>query len=74
METFTLGVAIEQLRAGKSVARQGWNANHKLMMQVTDANSKMTQNYVYMTTAQGALVPWVCSQTDLLATDWFVTE
>lgn len=28
--------------------------------------------YVTMKTAQGTVVPWLCSQTDLLATDWEV--
>jgi len=28
--------------------------------------------YVLMHTADGAFVPWLCSQTDLLATDWGV--
>ena len=42
-----------------------------LMLQVPDAHSKMTLPYVYIMTAQGDLVPWLCSQTDLLATDWF---
>lgn len=26
--------------------------------------------YIMMYTADGAFVPWLCSQTDLLATDW----
>ena len=26
--------------------------------------------YVMMKTADGSFVPWLCSQTDLLATDW----
>lgn len=30
--------------------------------------------YVMMRTAQGAFVPWLCSQTDLLATDWEEVE
>lgn len=67
-----LGQVIEVLRAGKIVSRRGWNAHHKLGLQVPDANSANTQPYVYMITAQGARVPWVCSQTDLLATDWIV--
>ena len=28
--------------------------------------------YVMMRTAQGDFVPWLCSQTDLLAEDWVV--
>ncbi len=30
--------------------------------------------HVDMWTAQGDLVPWLCSQTDLLATDWEIVE
>lgn len=41
-----------------------------LAYQTPDANSKMTLPYIYMKTADGGLVPWLCSQTDLLAEDW----
>lgn len=30
--------------------------------------------HVDMWTAQGDLVPWLCSQTDLLATDWQIAN
>jgi hypothetical protein len=43
-----------------------------LALQVPDANSKMTLPYVYMKTVLGDLVPWLCSQTDLLADDWVI--
>lgn len=74
-ETFnmqeTIGWAVKQLRNGSRVARSGWNGkNMYLELQVPDTNSKMTLPYVYMKTAQGDLVPWLCSQTDLLAIDW----
>lgn len=66
-----IGWAIEQMQNGQKVQRSGWNGkNMYLMLQVPDAHSKMTLPYVYMFTAQGDLVPWLCSQTDLLATDW----
>ena len=67
----TIGWAVKQLHHGQRVARSGWNgANMYLELQVPNVNSKMTLPYVYMRTAQGDLVPWLCSQTDLLATDW----
>lgn len=67
----TIGWAVKQLQNGSRVARAGWNGkNMYLELQVPDVNSKMTLPYVYMRTAQGDLVPWLCSQTDLLATDW----
>lgn len=66
-----IGEAIHLLRNGHKVGRAGWNGkNMYLMLQVPDDHSKMTLPYVYMYTAQGDLVPWLCSQTDLLATDW----
>lgn len=71
MDINTIGWAIKQLHDGGWVRRKGWNGKGMyLALQVPDANSKMTLPYVYMYTAQGDLVPWLCSQTDLLATDW----
>lgn len=68
---FGIGQAVNELREGSRVARAGWNGkNMYLELQVPDAHSKMTLPYVYMRTVQGDLVPWLCSQTDLLATDW----
>jgi hypothetical protein len=66
-----IGQAVYALRIGQKVARAGWNGKSMyLELQVPDANSKMTEPYVYMRTAQGGLIPGVCSQADLLAADW----
>jgi hypothetical protein len=66
-----IGWAIKQMHNGGRVRRAGWNGKGMwLALQVPDAHSKMQLPYVYMSTAQGQLVPWLCSQTDLLATDW----
>lgn len=66
-----IGWAVNQMQNGRRVARSGWNGkNMYLELQVPDAHSKMTLPYIYMRTAQGDLVPWLCSQTDLLAFDW----
>lgn len=65
------GWAIKQMRDGSRVARAGWNGKGMwLALQVPDAHSKMTLPYIYMNTAQGDLVPWLASQTDILSTDW----
>jgi len=75
MAQHDIGWAVAQLWNGNRVSRQGWNGKHMyLQLQIPDAQSKMTLPYVYMRTAQGDLVPWLCSQTDLLATDWDVPE
>lgn len=68
-----IGQAIYEMRNGNAVARNGWNGkNMYLKLQIPGSNSKMTLPYVYMYTAQSELVPWVCSQTDLLADDWLI--
>lgn len=71
MEKHDIGWAVKQMVDGTRVARAGWNGKGMwLALQVPDANSKMGLPYVYMRTAHGPLVPWLCSQTDLLAEDW----
>jgi Protein of unknown function (DUF2829) len=75
-EQFGIGEAVKLMRAfGKRVRRAGWNGKGMwLQLQVPDRQSKMTLPYVYMKTAQDDLVPWVCNQADLLATDWELAD
>lgn len=81
------GQAIEALKAGKRVARDGWNGKGLwLELQTPDAHSKMTLPYIYMNypsapasdTAPSnhinARVPWLASQTDMLGEDWCVVS
>lgn len=66
-----IGKAVKEMWDGQRVARAGWNGKGMwLALQVPDEHSKMGLPYVYMRTVDGKLVPWLCSQTDLLATDW----
>jgi len=70
---FAIGQAVKEMQLGERVRRAGWNGKGMyLELQVPDEHSKMTLPYVYMRTVQGDLVPWLCSQTDLLAIDWEV--
>lgn len=72
MNTFNFGNALEILKSGLSVARLGWNGpGQSITMQVPDECSKMSLPYLYILTVQGHLVPWLASQTDLLAEDWY---
>ena len=71
MEGFEIGEALRELRLGNHVTRAGWNGRGQYLgLQVPDENSANTLPYVYIITVQGKRVPWICSQTDLLATDW----
>ena len=77
---FDIGQAVMYLRMGRRVRRTGWNGkNMYLKLHVPDFDSKMDRPFVYIKPPAGAdgwetggFVPWVCSQTDLLATDWEV--
>ena len=65
------GGALLALHNGHSVFREGWNGKFMhLKLQHPDSRSKMTLPYMYLSTVSGELVPWVASQTDLLAEDW----
>jgi len=72
------GWAISMLKCGRKVTRNGWNGwNGKGMwlgLRIPDENSQMTLPYIYMSTVQGKLVPWLASQTDMLAEDWRLVE
>lgn len=74
-ELHDFGYALAWLKSGLKVSRRGWNGkNMWLALQIPDENSKMTLPYVYMKTVQGDLVPWLASQTDILANDWYTPE
>jgi len=65
------GNVLVYLREGISCYREGWNGKGQFIsLQIPDENSKMTLPYIYISTVDGNLVPWLASQTDLLAEDW----
>jgi hypothetical protein len=74
------GYALDALKEGVKVARSGWNGKGMwLLLQRPDANSKMTHPYIYIEYPEGHVaypngsrVPWLASQTDLLADDWLI--
>jgi hypothetical protein len=73
IKNLNFGQAIEALKQGKRVAREGWNGKGMwLNLQMPDLHSKMTLPYIYMFTADKNLVPWLASQTDVLAEDWVI--
>jgi hypothetical protein len=81
MEYKDFGWAIIQLKAGKKVSREGWNGKGLwLELQIPTELSKMTLPYIYMCypdnakTTPGCKVPWLASQTDMLADDWNIVE
>lgn len=74
-----IGWAVKQLHDGQRIRRAGWNGKGMWLTLVTDWNGNLglpsedwagSLPFVMMYTADRRTVPWLCSQTDLLATDW----
>lgn len=82
----TIGWAVKQMQDGQKVRRAGWNGTEMFLFLVPGSTFAVNrppllgiypegtkinyQPHVDMRTAQGTVVPWNCSQSDLLATDW----
>lgn len=74
-----IGWAVEQMRDGQLVRRSGWNGKG-MWIRLLDRphfDSRIPEDlglgclpFVIMKTADNKLVPWLCSQIDLLALDW----
>lgn len=80
------GQALELLKDGKQVAREGWNGKGMFLFLVPGSTFKANRapllgiypegteiNYlphIDMKTADGKVVPWLASQSDVLADDW----
>lgn len=80
------GEALHLVKYGKRVARKGWNGKGMFIFLVPGSTFEVNRppllgiypagtviNYhahIDMRTADGQIVPWLASQTDLLAEDW----
>lgn len=82
----SFGMAIEALRIGKKVSRKGWNGKGMWLSHVEPYNNHQFDliekpgaegtflPYIGMKTADNGYVPWLASQTDMLAYDWHIVE
>ena len=49
--------------------------NREPLMSILGEGTEVNYHgHVDMRTANGQIVPWLCSQTDMLAEDWMVVE
>lgn len=83
---FGFSVALHALRKGVLVARKGWNGKNMFIFLVPGSQFEVNRapllgifpegtkinyrSHIDMKTADGSIVTWVASQTDLLAGDW----
>ena len=84
----TFGHALELLQRGKLMARTGWNGKGMFIFLVPGSTFTVNRApllgiypegtvidyhaHIDMRTATGEIVPWLASQTDVLAADWCV--
>ena len=84
------GQALEKIKQGEKVAREGWNGKGMFIFLVPGSKFKVNRPpllgiypegteveyhaHIDMKTAQGYVVPWLASQADLLAEDWVEVE
>jgi hypothetical protein len=83
-QQITFGAAVEALKQGKRLARSGWNGKGMWLEYVAsyDYNPNGTGYslgckklpWIGMKTADNSFVPWLASQTDILAEDWVIVE
>lgn len=86
----SFGHALAALKAGDKVARAGWNGKGMFLFLVPGSTFNVNRaplmgiypegteiNYhahIDMKTADDQVVPWLASQTDMLADDWQIVE
>jgi hypothetical protein len=74
--------ALEHVRHGKKIARDGWNGKHMWVQYFSPTaafgnNNVLTHPFLVIEYPKGhpaypngSCVPWLASQTDILAEDW----
>lgn len=78
VEVMAFGAALDALKAGKRVARIGWDNMHLFAVKdwVYAAHSSLpgtnTAPFIAMKTADDKVVPWLNSHTDAFALDWTI--
>lgn len=87
-ENRDFGWAINQLKAGNKVSRAGWNGKKMFLFLVPGSTFQVNRRpllgiypegttitycpHIDMKTADDKVVPWLASQTDVLAEDWCI--
>ena len=85
VNTFSFGEAIKYIKRGMKVARKGWNGKGMFLEYVDPYMNRQFQlietnpagtflPWIGIKTADNGFVPWIASQTDMLAEDWVFYE
>lgn len=82
--------ALTEIKKGKRLQRAGWNGkgmfvflvpgsnftvNREPLLSILGEGTNVTYHpHIDLRTADGSIVPWLASQTDIMADDWSVVE
>lgn len=85
---FGFDLAVRAVKRGHKVARAGWNGKDMFLFMVPERISRAYESplntmveagamvkrraYIAMRTANGEVVPWHATQSDILEQDWFI--
>jgi Protein of unknown function (DUF2829) len=88
--TLTFSEVLEHLKAGALLTRRAWNGKGQFIYLVDGSKFEVNRPplagifpegteityrpHIDIRTVDGSCVPWIASQSDLLADDWEVTE
>jgi len=86
MTEFTFSDALYAIKEGYKMARKGWNGKGMFIFLVPGSTFKVNRppllgiydegteinyrSHIDMKTADGSIVPWIASQSDILSDDW----
>lgn len=89
-DSMNFGLANEAMKKGLRVARKGWNGKGMFIFNVPGSTFEVNRppllgmypagtvinyhSHIDMKTADGQVVPWLCSQTDMAADDWEIVD
>ena len=82
--------ALDNIKEGKRLARGGWNGKKMFIFLVPGSNFTVNREpllsilgegteatyrpHIDMKDAEGKIVPWLASQTDIMADDWEIVK
>jgi hypothetical protein len=89
-DALTFSLALEALKSGSKIARSGWNGKGQWLILVeaglyevavgiiniyNDVNNQLTlRPWIGIKTVDDQFMPWLASQSDMLAEDWVILE
>lgn len=73
-DAMSFGHAVEALKENQFVARAGWNGKGMWLGYEPFNQVRNMLPFIFMKTVTDEHVPWLASQTDILAEDWMIVS